>query len=851
MIRPIIAAGLLAILAGCGISQPEFRDAAAMGDAATVRRYIEEGGDVNAPRRGNVSALMLASLFGNTEVVDQLLKAGADINYRDSCGQTALSYSLLYESPDCMGLSPILAVTPKFEKNRIWKLLLDVGADPNTGDDSLSATPLFIAAVTGDPEKVAALLNAGADADIRFLDHTTALSATGDEQVAAMLLKKTSPELPPNDLSLIAAACGGNAGAMSDLLDRGANANAADHQGMTPLMHVALRAWPDMVKILLEAGADPNLKDQSNRSALWHAAAGTEAGYYRNAGCDPKVIELLLNAGARQSDYDPDCPESSEFILAVNSGKADAVKLLIDAGPDPEALGPALIWATWNKSGPILSLLLDAGADPNYRDKNGDTPLLDAASSNKPNLVRILLAAGADPAITDKNGMTAMDLAGRYESDSPAGRKVLELLERAAPCPARNTASPAYLAAVRRWLDHGGNIDYSYCNAPFLSRAVKRGDLGLAKMLLDAGADPNIDDPETPLQLAVERNDFAMAELLLSAGANPDDGYAGGPLQKAIRDGNIAMASMLLHAGADPLQENYSYLSSFELADNEALALLMMQYMNPRLTTPDAELIAAVIGGNTPAAKSMLAAGANPDAATPRGITVLMQAAGRTDVDTMKMLLDAGADPQRRDDIGRTALHHCIGGFSSNDDLYRLLFAPAAIKLLLDAGADPNAENVWGHTPLQVAAGQRYDTSNFIRLLLNAGANPNCSGGKDTPLKMVLLESRYHGDCYESVRLLLEAGADLPEDENLLVFATSTSPKTVKLLLDAGADINMDNGYGWNALNSAAKSGNAEMVRFLLDNGADPHCRDKDGKTALNQTADEAVAAMLREAVRE
>lgn len=815
MINRMIAAGILAILAGCGVSQREFFDAAVTGDSATVQRYIDDGGDVNSIDYDS-SALMLAAQCGRTRVVEQLLKAGADPNLQDFCGNNALFHSLIYQYHDNWAYIRAGYFQPEFKANRIWKMLLDAGADPAPpGANGLSA--LFLAAVPGDPEQVAALLAAGAYDGHNIFDDDTALSATGNGQVAIMLLMKKTPDIPTLDILLIAAVCGGDAEAVNMLLEFGANPDAADGDdcdGMTALMHAARRSRPDIVKLLLDAGADPNSTVRNGKTALGHAIEGAKIAGLKDTTLNDEVIALLLDAGTVQQLYSDSYREHSELILALYYDRADAAEILINHGPDPEALGPALMSAAGSTSESMPILLLNAGADPNYQDEDGETPLFVAASLAHPTNVRILLDAGADPTLRDKKGRTALDVAGQYVEDDPSNPEVVSLLQNADPRPPRKGASPAYLATMQRWIDSGGEIDAPWYHDPFLVLAVKRDDLDFAKMLLKSGANP---DGEyhydgTPLTMAVRRGNFAMVELLLSAGADPDADKSSSEstLLSAVNSGSVEMTLRLLRAGANPFRQNGERISILEMTRSEPLALIILFDAMPQLPEPDAELLAAVIGGNIAKAESLLAVGADPDAATANGITALMQASGRADLAMMRLLLKAEADPHRRDESGRTALHHCVHGWATDENkLEWRLAAPDAIKLLLAAGADPNAESRCKRTPLHIAVGTAYDNTDVIRLLLRAGADPNrADSNEETPLYLLVEYYLRPMDrvCFENARLLI----------------------------DAGANVNTENYSGQTPLKSAVDRNMPEVVELLLANGANPKLKNKYGETALD-----------------
>ena len=168
----------------------------------------------------------------------------------------------------------------------------------------------------------------------------------------------------------------------------------------------------------------------------------------------------------------------------------------------------------------------------------------------------------------------------------------------------------------------------------------------------------------------------------------------------------------------------------------------------------------------------------------------------------VELSLWAGADPNYRDDDGRSALPVAVELADSE-----------IVPLLLDAGADPNARTSNGQPVASLAAGS--GDAPILAMLLDAGADPNAKGESGVA---VLVSGVIQGDA-EIVRLLLDAGADpntlVEEDLSVLALAVDRgNTEVVRLLLDAGAD---PNGPGIAEL--VQRSGKADL-RTLLQAGA-------------------------------
>lgn len=257
---------------------------------------------------------------GDSAGVRAALKSGVPVSVRDGAGNTPVISAAAFGNLDSL------------------RALLDQGAEVNA-TNARGATALMRAAY--DPDKVALLLEHGADVSSRSGFGTTAL----------MLAARTS----------------GSYRSVKALLERGAEVNATNHFGATALMAATASGDLATVRLLLEAGADPNA----------HPAA-SEAGF--------------LFGGAR-----------SPLMWAAFRGNLPIMNRLMEAGArvdDEGMLGTPLIQATWADRLPAAALLLKRGADVKHASRrDGFTPLHWAASTegSDPSLVRLLLRHGGDP----------------------------------------------------------------------------------------------------------------------------------------------------------------------------------------------------------------------------------------------------------------------------------------------------------------------------------------------------------------------------------------------------------------------------------------------------------------------
>ena len=159
----------------------------------------------------------------------------------------------------------------------------------------------------------------------------------------------------------------GNAAAVQELIDDGYDVNTLDRFGDTALSEAAAHRHIDIVLMLLDAGADLNL--------------GNETPLY----------------------------------IAAGNGHIDIIQILIDAGADLNSVNhlnqTPLYFAIYNNQVPIASLLITEGADVNLGNYESNTPLHFATRRNNIDLVRQLICAGADANIRNVNNESALDVA--------------------------------------------------------------------------------------------------------------------------------------------------------------------------------------------------------------------------------------------------------------------------------------------------------------------------------------------------------------------------------------------------------------------------------------------------------
>ena len=217
------------------------------------------------------------------------------------------------------------------------------------------------------------------------------------------------------------------------LLDKGADINKRNLQGLAPLHGAARQRDSNMMTFLIKRGADLNARDSDGWTPLAHAA-------FRN---HVPSIDVLAAAGA---DLEAGPPGFTPLSIALAEGKFYAAKGLLEVGASvnapsgEEALTPLMLIAsqlhvdqraTSLSQGPssveIANMLIDRGADVNAKSTKGVTPLMVAAAHDNPPLIGVLVQAGAELGAKTPDGQTALEIASA--NHNAAAVQQLELLD--------------------------------------------------------------------------------------------------------------------------------------------------------------------------------------------------------------------------------------------------------------------------------------------------------------------------------------------------------------------------------------------------------------------------------------
>ncbi|KAJ4007713.1 hypothetical protein NW752_010382 [Fusarium irregulare] len=670
-------------------------------DLSSFSRYLADRIDMKTA--GNIGSSRLhpplhsASIRGNLDMVRLLISKGVSISHYNARGYTALHEALRVKSISYA----------------IVKYLLDVGADPWQRERNSDENPLDVS-IEGKNHKID-------DEDVQLLASNPPIESAfsyGDEQVAELFLPHIKSEKAARYAFLRVLTNSKRPEIMRKIVDLGIMELNSPIFGDTLLLTACTHLVPDAVKLLLDAGADPNFPRDEIR--INPVGITTEGG--------ANVLHGLA-APAKYGGVRREIPEDR-----------------LEA---------------------CFALVFAAGANVTQVDDEGMTPLHKAMT---PLAAKLLLDAGADPFALDKNGLTPLDVA--YSVD------VAEvLLAKTDINTRRHNGRTVLLQTLYK-------EDYR------ITPTDDRSKLEMALNLLDLGVNPRISDSDGngPLHYLTK----------IGVEHKPD----------AIR-----LLERLVQAGVDVNLRNNRGQTALHTLNYRDYIWAGTDSFKPLLALPAVDVNAADENGYTFLFNAislsgniikhefvdlMVQTGAYFNATDIRGRTLLhvflkhIRSDVGPDDEMMKLLVEKGADPRQTDREGDTLWHEAARTFSG-----RRLVWPKVFHTITALGVDPRQRNNRGKTPLHVMCEHDQEA---LRDQFRYPAEGN-------PTLFQYIVQQNHD------------GINEPDDEGIVPLHTLSTFSTdlTERLLEAGADATLATREGLNVFHLASRGRQSNVIGVLID----------------------------------
>lgn len=637
-----------------------------------AKKALDDGANINFASPSGWTPLMWAVKVNDPPMVRLLLLRGANRELKAGDGKTAMD--MAKQKDDAKSKEIV----------RLIKTTDDVSGAIRAAKEYIKATPT--PAESSKKER----------SEDEVLDELFQKKA-GEMMAESLRPKEPKPEKKPIPATtntavgkmLLQAADEGDIVAVKKALDGGAFIDFQDAKGMTALLFAAGGARDDIIKLLLERGADAAIQEDQGLNAenlyewtlLGSPPNSSEAAMLKTlqqameksvkkaqdlmdtlvANDNTKAI-LLIKQGAYIDFVDRRLAGKTPLTLAVSSGNTEVVNALLRAGVRVNRRsagnGTALYYAVVNKHPEMVPVLLKMKADPNLQGPNGVTPLMAAASNGYMDTVKLLLDNGADPELKSAQGKTALDIAKESKNNA-----VAELLSRSATAVSvkDETKKPLTVANAAAPVVVGGQL------AP----------------------DSKSDKPK-PTPTPDDAN--KLIEEMNAKYGNPADKQAAADAKKQER------------------QDKYNKLvDEIQTTLNEPSKSTISDFFDPDKCTPEKSAITLKKPGKFVTAPKH----DNPDDIA-KLFSVLKDRKdsekrnSENDI-VLRDFLKGGVNPNVRDKYGLTPLMWA----AVNDDFY-------AAGTLIDDGADINAQNPDGLTALMGAVLK--DKEQIVLQLLESGA---------------------------------------------------------------------------------------------------------------------------------
>ena len=660
--------------------------------------------------------LHLCAIMGHNAIASYLLENNANTAVQDSSGATPLHEAIRYghldiakmlldaganiNAKDNLGKTPIMLIIPQNKINETYSLLIRYRADLNQADtygDTVLHTATMLRAGS---QVIRTLTTNGADINARNKEGVTPLTiAIQSEDI------QTIKYLTANGASIHTQDTHGKSPLSmafemnNDVFEatlNEGNCNTQDSEGNTPL-HIALINGAPMAKIQHIIGLTQDVNIRNKN--------GDSPLYLAAVKNMEQVGKLLLEKGADIFSTNKD--NNSPLRLALKNG-GNLQNWLITSRTivSTDGSGNTVLHyaADWEYADAIKTLL-EKGADINAKNANGETCLFNGAKSNNPSIIQLLVDGGASVKERDNLGSTPLHIAVRWGAQKSAEK----LIKLGIDINAQNTAGKSPLA-----------------------EAVIANKYDVTKYLLENGADPNSSDSNgiTILMDTIRAQNAQIVKLLLNYGANPNLQQINGQnaYHEAAYMGNTEIIALIRNAGGNPLSRDKEGNTPFSIVLKKDIKIINeVLGSSYNITDSDGNSPIHIVvknKGSTTLLRTLIDRGYPLDTRNANGYTPLNYAIEVDDVNMAAILLEKGANPfQTIDKKGTNGVTIALeknnkkmienivkyaAGMSDIQGNTILHYAAKTssietVKTLLSYGIATNVKNVAGDTPYTVA----------------------------------------------------------------------------------------------------------------------------------------------------
>lgn len=774
-----------------------------------VEIFTSMGANINTANSAGKTPLLLAGEKGNLQAVKNFMEKGADVKKADSAGMTLLHF---LASNRNKAVHPILSDA------------VSKGARVNAVSAN-GSSPLGIAIAEGNSAVFSSFLEIGADKD-HLEGNTTPLTMFAYQKKRKDMsktliekgadVKKTSSD---GKTILHLAAGEDDWQFVTFLFGYNPDINARNDGGVTPLLIAIDKSAIRTAGLLIDKGADINVKDRMGKNAIHYLAAAKNA-----TGLLSKLQGSGLDINVKDST------NRTPLAIAVENNRTDNVEYLLNIGADvngKDQAGVDLVLVAYSKSRPMLNLFINRGAKLDVKGPDGKTLLLLGLEKDDASLIQLLTSKGINVNEQQANGKYPLEFA--IEKRQTANVKTL--LDANADCKIRTSS---------------GN--------PLLALTIEKKTDSIAGLLLQKGADPNGKNTAGRNHLfhSLDENQPAIFKLLLdyNADVNEKDGN-GTPLVFSAAEKNRSVFLKYLveknvDLNATDSKSNTALIVASWKGFYEPVKLLVDKGADVNARGQDGEtaLFKAIYApGNSGAAiiNLLTKQGADVKAVNAAGDTLLHRSIKERKLNLFELFLKLGADPNIANKTGDTLLMQLSNidaptgkGAALNKMIAENKTSVKMIQTLLKNGADPNVMNKYGNSALNMARVKR--NYEIVSALLSGGAQVNLQDRfGNTVLKKEVMD--YIGN-YRSLESLKQSMV-----------------KMIDILVSAGGDINIRDKFGRTPLAHCAKEFNEknakkvkDIIPVLLSKGARKDIRDNDNKSAIDyarESGDSELSSQL------